>query len=217
MTRPPPPIRGRAPASQYSSNAPVTLPAPPQAKSHKCLCASATGQALFFQTDSLARLKALGKSLWPNTVGTLMLPLIGPGQSLCLCLPEPITAVGEEASEESQISGDANQALRVVLFRYTFSGLAGDMSTHPVPRAGGPLLSSNLCQSPVSPLHSLSLSFPQWDSWVAGSQPPSKTCISYHPSLELTANFFVSSPKHQLNTLTHQNKKNCLKYFPTAP
>lgn len=90
LTRlPPSPIRGRAPASQYSSNAPVTLPAPPQAKSHKSLCASAAGQALFFQTDSLAGLKALGKSLWPNTVGTLMLPLIGPGQSLCLCLPNP--------------------------------------------------------------------------------------------------------------------------------
>lgn len=66
----------------------------PQSLCTNCRFCSQSGS--FLLQDSLVRFKALQEVSGPA------LRLFGPGQSLCLCLPEPITAAGKGASEESR-------------------------------------------------------------------------------------------------------------------
>lgn len=56
----------------------------------------------FLLQDSPVRFKALQEASGPALLGKSVLPLIGPGGSPGLCLPEPIAAAGEGASGESQ-------------------------------------------------------------------------------------------------------------------
>lgn len=109
----------------------------------------------FLLQDSPVRFKALQEASGPALLGKSVLPLIGPGGSPGLCLPEPIAAAGEGASGESQTPELQQTPTRLSGRSCSGSGSPGLRELRllplPPPRGGDPHLSSNPCQSPLSP------------------------------------------------------------------
>lgn len=143
----------------------------------------------FLLQDSPVRFKALQEASGPALLGKSVLPLIGPGGSPGLCLPELIAAAGEGASGESQTPELQQTPTRLSGRSCSGSGSPGlrELWLLPLPTPpwwGSPSQLQPLPKSSLSPTRS-ALSSPQWASCAAGWPSPWTSCISApHLSLE---------------------------------